>query len=54
MPLFDTWPEHYAAWFATPIGRLVYRVELELVLDLLQPRAARRAGRSSRGAWHKP
>jgi ubiquinone/menaquinone biosynthesis C-methylase UbiE len=34
--LFDEWPERYEAWFTTPIGGLVRRVEGDLVLHLLQ------------------
>ncbi len=33
--LFDNWPERYEAWFDTPIGRLVRKVEGEAVFDLL-------------------
>ncbi len=33
--LFDDWPERYEAWFDTPIGRLVRKVEGEAVFDLL-------------------
>jgi SAM-dependent methyltransferase len=36
MPLFDAWPDRYAAWFRSPIGRLVYDVELALLRDLLE------------------
>lgn len=36
--LFDEWPERYDSWFATPIGSLVKRYEVELILDLLKPR----------------
>jgi ubiquinone/menaquinone biosynthesis C-methylase UbiE len=36
--LFDAWPERYEAWFRTPAGALVRRVEGEVVLDLLDPR----------------
>ncbi|MDX1593474.1 MAG: class I SAM-dependent methyltransferase [Gammaproteobacteria bacterium] len=39
MPLFDDWPDRYAAWFATPIGRLILEIETGHVLDLLRPRA---------------
>jgi ubiquinone/menaquinone biosynthesis C-methylase UbiE len=35
MPLFDTWPDRYAAWFRTPIGRCVYEVELALLREML-------------------
>jgi ubiquinone/menaquinone biosynthesis C-methylase UbiE len=35
--LFDDWPETYDQWFATPIGRLVKRVEGELLFDLIRP-----------------
>jgi ubiquinone/menaquinone biosynthesis C-methylase UbiE len=35
--LFDEWPERYDRWFATPIGSLVRRYELELIMDLLRP-----------------
>jgi ubiquinone/menaquinone biosynthesis C-methylase UbiE len=35
--LFDAWPEHYNAWFETPIGALVKEYELKLVMEMLQP-----------------
>ena len=35
--LFDDWPEAYDRWFATPIGRLVKKVEGELLFDLIKP-----------------
>ncbi len=37
-PLFDHWPDRYARWFDTPIGDLVRRVELELVMSMLRPK----------------
>jgi ubiquinone/menaquinone biosynthesis C-methylase UbiE len=37
--LFDPWPEKYDQWFTTPIGALVKRYEVELILDLLDPRS---------------
>ena len=36
--LFDEWPEAYDRWFSTPIGSLVRRYEVELILDLLKPK----------------
>jgi ubiquinone/menaquinone biosynthesis C-methylase UbiE len=36
--LFDDWPEKYDQWFATPIGRLVKKVEGELLFDLIKPK----------------
>lgn len=38
--LFDDWPDPYERWFQTPVGALVEAVELDLVLKLLEPRAA--------------
>jgi ubiquinone/menaquinone biosynthesis C-methylase UbiE len=35
--LFDEWPEAYDRWFTTPIGSLVKKYEVELILDLLKP-----------------
>ena len=35
--LFDDWPETYDQWFATPIGRLVKKVEGELLLGFIKP-----------------
>jgi len=35
--LFDAWPEEYEHWFQTPIGRVVKKYEMELILDLLRP-----------------
>ena len=35
--LFDDWPEKYDLWFDTPIGALVKKAELEVILDLLRP-----------------
>ncbi len=40
--LFDDWPDPYERWFQTGIGKLVKAVELDLVLQLLEPRAAER------------
>ena len=36
--LFDEWPEAYDRWFTTPIGSLVKKYEVELILDLLKPK----------------
>jgi ubiquinone/menaquinone biosynthesis C-methylase UbiE len=36
--LFDEWPEAYDRWFTTPIGSLVKKYEVQLILDLLKPR----------------
>ncbi len=36
--LFDTWTDQYDRWFTTPTGRLVYRYESALLLELLDPR----------------
>jgi len=35
--LFDEWPAKYDQWFETPIGRLIERVESELLLEVLRP-----------------
>jgi ubiquinone/menaquinone biosynthesis C-methylase UbiE len=35
--LFDDWPERYDRWFTTPIGSLIRKYELELIIDLLKP-----------------
>ncbi len=35
---FDEWPERYDRWFTTPIGSLVRRYELELIMDLVKPK----------------
>ncbi|MCP4692530.1 MAG: class I SAM-dependent methyltransferase [Desulfobacterales bacterium] len=35
--LFDDWTDKYDQWFTTPVGRLVRRYELALVLDFLRP-----------------
>ncbi len=34
--LFDEWPERYEAWFGTPVGELVRRVEAAMVADLIE------------------
>ena len=39
---FDTWTEKYDQWFTTPIGRLVYACEAELLLELLDPQPGER------------
>ena len=36
--LFDEWPDAYDRWFTTPIGSLVKKYELELIMDLLKPK----------------
>lgn len=35
--LFDDWHERYDQWFATPNGKLVKKIESELIADLLEP-----------------
>jgi ubiquinone/menaquinone biosynthesis C-methylase UbiE len=35
--LFDTWTEKYDSWFETPVGQLVKKYELALLLELLAP-----------------
>jgi ubiquinone/menaquinone biosynthesis C-methylase UbiE len=35
--LFDEMPDFYDAWFSTPLGRIIRKYELELVLDFLKP-----------------
>lgn len=35
--LFDDWPDAYDRWFTTPIGKVIKKVEGDLLLDLLQP-----------------
>ena len=39
---FDTWTEPYDRWFTTPVGRLVYAYESELLLELLDPQPGER------------
>jgi ubiquinone/menaquinone biosynthesis C-methylase UbiE len=36
--LFNEWPEAYDRWFTTPIGSLVRKYEIELILNLLSPK----------------
>jgi ubiquinone/menaquinone biosynthesis C-methylase UbiE len=36
--LFNEWPEAYDRWFTTPIGSLVKKYEIELILNLLGPK----------------
>ena len=36
--LFDEWPERYDQWFATPIGKLIKKIEGGLIYKLLDPR----------------
>ena len=38
MQTFDDWPDRYARWFESGIGRLVKQFELDMMLELLQPR----------------
>ena len=40
--LFDKWPERYDQWFTTPIGKVVKKVEAELIHELLNPRPEER------------
>ena len=40
--LFDTWPDRYDSWFATPIGRLVRLYEARLLLAFLEPQPGER------------
>ena len=35
--IFDEWPERYERWFTTPIGKLVRRVEGDLIEEMLAP-----------------
>ena len=35
--LFDEWPARYDLWFTTPIGKLVWELERDLILSLLRP-----------------
>jgi SAM-dependent methyltransferase len=37
--IFDSWPERYDQWFATPVGRLIKRYENRLVQEYLKPQA---------------
>ena len=39
---FDTWTEPYDRWFTTPVGRLVYAYEAQLLLELLDPQPGER------------
>ncbi len=36
--LFDEWPDRYDNWFTTPVGKLVKKYEVELLLEMLTPR----------------
>jgi ubiquinone/menaquinone biosynthesis C-methylase UbiE len=36
--LFDEWPERYDQWFTTPVGKLVKKIEGELIHELLNPK----------------
>jgi ubiquinone/menaquinone biosynthesis C-methylase UbiE len=35
--LFDEWPERYNQWFMTPIGKLIKKIESDLIKDLSDP-----------------
>jgi len=35
--LFDDWPERYDEWFETPIGKVVKKIEAELIHEFLNP-----------------
>jgi ubiquinone/menaquinone biosynthesis C-methylase UbiE len=35
---FDDWPVKYDQWFETPIGKLIYRIEGELIRGMFQPK----------------
>ena len=35
--IFDEWPEKYDQWFETPIGSIVRKYEIDLMLDFLKP-----------------
>jgi len=35
--LFDDWPERYDDWFETPIGKVVKKIEAELIHEFLSP-----------------
>jgi ubiquinone/menaquinone biosynthesis C-methylase UbiE len=37
--LFDSWVDSYDQWFETPIGRVIRKVESDLVLCMLRPLA---------------
>jgi len=36
--LFDEWPDRYDQWFETPIGKLVFEYEAELLQEMLDPK----------------
>ena len=36
--MFDEWPDRYDYWFTTPVGKLVKKYEVELLLEMLTPR----------------
>jgi ubiquinone/menaquinone biosynthesis C-methylase UbiE len=36
--IFDEWPDKYEKWFKTPLGQIVRRTELNLLLEFLDPR----------------
>ena len=42
MELFDVYADGYDSWYATLRGQVVWRLELELLLKLLEPRAGER------------
>ncbi len=37
MSVFDDWPDRYRQWFDTPLGAVIKRVEIDLVMSMLQP-----------------
>ena len=40
--LFEEWSARYDRWFTTPMGKLVWELERDLILSLLRPEKGER------------
>ena len=53
--IFDSVAERYDQWYKRGVGALVHEIEMEIVMDLLQPKAGQSAldGPRHRALFHR-